>query len=116
MHGHGLSLLRRRLAMPRPSSRCTHHIPQVAALLLAACGEPLTGPTTDAPPIKIAPYVVNLTVLPPDPAPAFSLAIDPADLAGSFSFREPLARGNDNGRNGSRTFDGSLLSVLTVKV
>src|SRR5688572_11528931 len=50
-------------------------------------------------PIKIAPYVVNLTVLPPDPAPAFSLAIDPADLAGSFSFREPLARGNDNGRN-----------------
>jgi hypothetical protein len=107
--------------MPGPSLRCRSRISLVAALLLAACGEPLTAPTTAAPTLETAPFVANLAVLPPDPAPPFSLAINPADLAGSFSFLEPLARGRDDGNRGTSgrsalTFDASLLSVLAVKV
>jgi hypothetical protein len=106
--------------MPRPSIRPICLVPFVAITLVVACGEPLTAPTATAPVNnKLAPFVSNSTILPPDAALPFSLAINPADLAGSFHFLEPLAQNNgasQTNRQTNSTFDASLLGSLTVKV
>jgi hypothetical protein len=99
--------------MPRLSFSCSKVIPLLAATLLVACGEPLTAPVPEATaPIKIAPYVPSGAIVVPE-LPPFSLAINPADLAGSFSFREPIS-GSD--KEGKSSFDASLLGLLAVKV
>ena len=104
--------------MPRPSIKPIRLIPLVAIALVVACGEPLTAPTATAPD-KLAPFVSNSTILPPDPAAPFSMAIDPADLAGSLHFLEPLVQNKGAGKTNKHTnptFDASLLGPLTVKV